>query len=117
MGRPRLPTTPILQAARARPLATTPACAADGVRSIARIRQPISDPEHREQMSRRSRLGLDLPADVLDVGIDGALVGLERDTVNRVQQLRSGEYATGLSGHRRKQLELSGCQLDTSPTD
>src|ERR1039457_4143824 len=66
----------------------------------------VAHPEHGLEQAGRSRIALDLAPDVLDVGIDGALVGGDRDAVNRVEQLRTGEDATGLAGHVEQQLEL-----------
>src|SRR5262245_10887266 len=49
-------------------------------------------------VARAGRVGLDLAAQVLDVGVDGALVGLERDPVEGVEQLSAGEDAARLAG-------------------
>src|SRR2546429_9948785 len=63
------------------------------------------------------RIRLHLAAKVLDVGIDGTLVRLERDPANRAQQLSPAEDAARLARHGRHQLELGGRQLDPPPGD
>src|SRR5205809_8139123 len=54
----------------------------------------------------------DLLADVLDVCVDRTLVRLKGNAAYGVQQLRSGEHSTGLSGHRGHDLELALGQID-----
>src|SRR5581483_12121485 len=99
--------------ATARSPATTAAChprgastAADGARGDGAVSDPrrslgdpVADAEDGLQVARRVRVGLDLAADVLDVRVDGALVGLHRDAVDGVEELRPGEHPTGLARH------------------
>ncbi len=63
------------------------------------------------EVARRARIRLELAADVLDVGVDRALVRLEGDAVDLVQQLRAREDPPGLAGHGRQERELGGGQL------
>lgn len=58
------------------------------------------------------RIRFDLAADVLDVCVDGAFVGLDCHAVHCVEQLRTGEDATGLARHTEQKLELRRRQLD-----
>ena len=61
-----------------------------------------------EQIARTAGRGLDLLPDVLDVGIDGPLVGLDGHSVHRVQELPAGEDPAGLSDQRDQQLRFRG---------
>src|SRR6185295_14822861 len=45
------------------------------------------------------------------------LVRLVRDTVDRIQELRAREDATGLAGERQQQLELGRRQVDPAAVD
>src|SRR5947207_15062566 len=63
------------------------------------------------------RILLHLASNVLDVGIDGAPVRLERAPANRTQQLSPAEDAARLARHSRHPLELGGRQLDPPPGD
>ena len=51
------------------------------------------------------------------MGVDRPLVRLERDTVDRVEQLRTREDPTRLAGHRRQELELGGGQVHRPAPD
>src|SRR5205809_8014106 len=74
--------------------------------------EPVSHAEHRQQVAWIVRIRLDLAAQILDVRVDGALVGLERHAANRTQQLGPAEDAPRLACHGRQQLELGRRQLD-----
>src|SRR5439155_24551346 len=54
-------------------------------RSLAKVREPIAHAEHRQQIAWIVRIRLDLAAQILDVRVDGALVGVERNPANRTQ--------------------------------
>src|SRR5205823_9623189 len=86
-------------------------------RSLAKVREPIAHAEHREQIAWIVRIRLDLAAQVLDVRVDGALIGLERNPANRTQQLSAAEDTPWLAHHGRQQLELGWRQLDPAPAD
>ena len=58
------------------------------------------------------RRGLELAAQVPDVAVDRPLVRLEREPVDRVEQLRPRPDAAGLARERRQQLELGRRQRD-----
>src|SRR5205823_13366744 len=79
--------------------------------------EPVADTEHREQIAWIVRIRLDLAAQVLDVGVDGAFVGLERNPASRTQQLSAAEDTPWLAHHGRQQLELGWRQLDPAPAD
>src|SRR5256885_12693969 len=76
-----------------------------------RLGEAIPNPENRKQVARRPRVGLDLPADVLDVSVDSALVRLEGHAAHRIQQLRAGEHAARLARQGREQLKLGLGQI------
>ena len=61
--------------------------------------------------------GLDLLAQVLDVGVDRPLVGLEGDAVDRVQELAAGEHPARLADHGGQELELGRGELDRPAAD
>src|SRR5438094_10321623 len=79
--------------------------------------EPVPHAEHREQIAWIVRIRLDLAAQVLDVRVDGALIGLERNPANRTQQLSAAEDTPWLAHHGRQQLELGWRQLDPAPAD
>src|SRR5438093_6754379 len=81
------------------------------------IGEPIAHPVHREEVSRLPRGGLDLPPDVLHVRVDGALVRLDGDAVDRVEQLGPGEHAAGLADQRGEEVELRRCEVDRPAFD
>src|SRR5438132_6815442 len=60
-----------------------------------RFSEAVADAEHRLDV-----LLPDLLSDVLDVGVDRALVRLERNAADRVQQLRPYEYPARLPRHQ-----------------
>src|ERR1700730_10012458 len=62
------------------------------------VGEPVADPEGGQQVSRSPWIRLDLPAQVLDVGVDRSLVRVEGDAMNGVQQLRAREDPPRLSG-------------------
>src|SRR5258708_20288505 len=49
----------------------------------------------------------DLLPDVLDVGVDSALIRLERHASYRIEQLRAGEYPAWLPCHHGHDLEFT----------
>src|SRR2546430_5001723 len=75
--------------------------------SLSRLGEAIADAEDGLDV-----LLADLLADVLDVCVDRTLVRLKGNAAYRVQQLRSREHSTGLSGHRGHDLELALGQID-----
>ncbi len=58
------------------------------VSSFGRLRETVTDSEHGEDVLRPAGPWLDLPPDVLDVGVDRPLVRLEGHAFDRVEQLR-----------------------------
>src|SRR2546427_12906714 len=80
-------------------------------RSTPLVREPVTDAEYRQQVPWIVRIRLHLAAQVLDVGVDGALVRLERDPANGTQQLSAAEDPPRLTRHGRQQLELGRRQL------
>src|SRR5947208_14971626 len=72
--------------------------------SLVELREPVSDPVDREQIPGRGGIVLELPADVLHVRVDRALVGLERHAVHGIEQLRTREHATRIACERREEL-------------
>src|SRR5438093_12373914 len=86
-------------------------------RSTPLVREPVTDAEYRQQVAWIVRIRLHLAAQVLDVGVDGALVRLERDPANGTQQLSAAEDPPRLPRHGRQQLELGRRQLDSAPGD
>src|SRR5712692_5510985 len=79
---------------------------------LCRLGEAVADSEHRLDVLRT-----DLLADVLDVGVDRALVGLESDASHGVQQLRAGEHPARLARHRGSDLELALGQIDAAATE
>ena len=51
------------------------------------------------------------------MGVDRPLVGLERDTVDRVEQLGPGEDPPRLTRHRRQDRELRRREVDRTVAD
>src|SRR5436190_20741246 len=49
--------------------------------SVSVIREPVSDPVHRQDVSRPGHVGLDLLPEVLHVRIDGSFVRLDAEAV------------------------------------
>ena len=62
-------------------------------------------------------IALQLAAQIFDMGVNGALIGLKGDAVQRTQELGPAENPPRLSSHRRQQLELGLRQVDRSPPD
>ena len=77
-----------------------------------RVRERVSDAVHGPDVAGRTRIGLQLAAEVADVAVDRPLVRLEREAVYGVQELRARPDAPGLARQRRQQLEL-GREGDT----
>src|SRR2546426_7861477 len=86
-------------------------------RSTPWVREPVTDAKHRQQVAWIMRIRLHLAAKVLDVGVDGALVRLERNPANRTQKLSATEDTSRLARHGRQELELGRRQLDPSSGD
>src|SRR5438876_3686960 len=84
-------------------------CRAAGSRAV--IREAIPHAVHGEQITWLARVGLELAADVLHMRVDRALVGLEGDAVDRVEELRAREHAARRARERREELELRGREL------
>src|SRR6266508_1898966 len=82
-----------------------------------RIGEPVPDAVDGQQVARPGGGRLKLLADVLDVGVDRPLVGLERDPVHRVEELAAGEDAARLAHQHRQELELGRRQLDRLAAD
>src|SRR5207244_5392114 len=96
--------------------ATTAAAGPEGAPSDGSFRrrwlgEAVPDAKNRQQVARRPRVGLDLAADVLDVGVDRALVRLERHAAHRIQQLRAREHAARLPRQGREPLKLGRGQI------
>src|SRR5262245_22208597 len=80
----------------------------------------VADAVHGLHVARRSRIGLQLAPDVLDVRVDRAIerlvvhgaVGGGLCRANRVQQLRACEDAARMARERREQVELGRRQID-----
>src|SRR6266576_3406140 len=89
-----------------------PAAGPSAASSRSRFGEPVADAEHGLDV-----LSTDLLADVLDVRVDRALVRLEGDTAYGVQELRPGEYAARLAGHRGHDLELALGQIDAAAAE
>src|SRR5262245_32877269 len=81
------------------------------------IGEPVADAVDGQDVAGGAGLGLDLAADVLHVGIDRALVGLDRHAVHRVEQLPAGEHASGFGDQGGQELELGGGEFDGSTAD
>src|SRR5437879_8620205 len=77
-----------------------------------RFSEAVADAEHRLDV-----LLPDLFPDVLDVCIDRALVRLERDASDCVQQLSACEHPAGLPCHQRDDLKLAFGQVHTATAD
>src|SRR5438552_5080125 len=69
---------------------------------LGRLGEAVAHAEHRLDVVLP-----DLLADVFDVRIDRALVGLESDASHRVEQLRACEHATWLPRHGGNDLEFA----------
>src|SRR4029453_6151706 len=77
----------------------TPSLRRSGSRPL--VGESVADAVHREQVARRPRVWLELAPDVLDVGVDGPLVRLERHAGDRGEQLRPREDPARLGSERR----------------
>src|SRR6266700_1006517 len=113
---------PIDEVGTARPRATTAAgaslpatrsspSAASGLdrpplSSQCRLGESVADAEHRLDVLRS-----DLAPDVLDVRVDRALIRLECQAANHVQELRASENPTRLPRHHRDDLKLAPRQI------
>src|SRR5437867_9841031 len=78
------------------------------------LRKAVPDAEDGQHVARRVRLGLELATDVLHVRVDGSLIRLEGDAMDRVEELVSREDASRLASHRGKQLEFGGREFHPS---
>src|SRR5947207_14704114 len=72
----------------------------------------VAHPVHGEDVLRAARIRLDLPADVLDVCVDGALEGVDVGAADRVEQLHAREDAPRPACERGEQLEFGWRQID-----
>src|SRR5438067_8771445 len=111
-----------LPAPTADPPATTAGACGAAVPSAAsalhrRLCEPVADTEDGLQVARRAGLGFDLAADVLDVRVNRAFIGLEGHAPHRVQQLPARENATRLAGQGCKQLEFGLGQIHRPSTE
>src|SRR5713226_6291306 len=85
--------------------------------SVGWLGETVTDSEHRQHVFGPASLGLDLPPDVLDVGIDRPFVGLEGHALNRVEQLSACEDAAGLPRHRGQDLKLGLGEIRAATRD
>src|SRR4249919_1145274 len=88
-----------------------------GPRRRSCIGEPVADAMDSDDVPRGTGRGLDLPADVLHVRIDRALVGLDRDAVYGVEQLGAGEHTTGLAREGHEELKLGRREVDLGAPD
>ena len=72
----------------------------------------VAHPVHGEDVLGAARIRLDLPADVLDVRVDGALEGVDVGAADRVEQLPAREDAARPACKRGEQLEFGRRQID-----
>src|SRR5262245_51640194 len=72
----------------------------------------VTDPVHRQDVSRLSWIGLDLASEVLDVRVDRAIERLALLATERVEQLSAREHASRVPRHHRQELEFSRCEID-----
>ena len=61
-----------------------------------------------ENVAGLAGIGLDLAAQVLDMGIDGPVVAGVSHVIDQVYELRPGEGAAGVAGQNGQQIELGG---------
>src|SRR5438093_7043574 len=96
----RLPSPVAAERARS-PATTTGADASSSVacRSLVELGEAIAHSVHRQQVPRARWIRLELVPNVLHMRVDSALVGFERHSVHRVEELRAREDATGFSSH------------------
>src|SRR6266851_9060235 len=97
--------------------ATTAAGGGTAMRSsggslLDRLGEAVAHPEHRLDVALP-----DLLPDVLDVGVDRALVRLESQAAHRVEQLGTREHSAWLARHQGHDLELALRQIDASAGD
>src|SRR5262245_39886165 len=75
-------------------------------KAASRLRPLVAHAVDGEEILRAARIQLQLPPDVLDVGIDGALVRLKGNPVEGVEELAPSEDAPRGAGQSHEQLEL-----------
>src|SRR4029453_1210719 len=68
-----------------------------GPRRRSCIGEPIADAVDRHDVPGGARCGFDLPTEVLHVGVDRSLVGLDRHTVHGIEQLCARENGAGVA--------------------
>src|SRR4249920_3439599 len=83
-----------------------------GPRGRSCIGEPIADSVERQDVPGTPRCWLDLSTEVLHVGVDRALVGLDRHAVHGIEELGPREDAAGFARQGRQELELGGGELD-----
>src|SRR5437016_5873013 len=77
-----------------------------------RFSEAVADAKHRLDV-----LLPDLVPDVLDVGVDRALIRLERNASDLVQQLRARHYTARLPRHLRHDLEFALRQIHAAAAE
>src|SRR5919109_4097567 len=82
--------------------------------SLVELGEAVADPVDGEEVTGRRGVRLQLASDVLHVCVDRALVRLERDAVERVEELRAGEHAPRFARERRHESELRRREIDRS---
>src|SRR5437899_10827510 len=86
------------------------AAAGDPIASC--VRESVADAVDSEHVARTPRIGFELPPDVLDVGVDGALERFHLRPADRVEELRAREDPPRLSRERRQQLKFGCGEVD-----
>lgn len=70
-------------------------------------REPVADAVHRFDVARSAGIALDLLAQVLDRGVDRALVAGEVVSLRAIDQLNARVHAAGAGRQRERQLVLA----------
>src|SRR3954451_4841569 len=78
-------------------------------------RELVPEPAHRDEAGRVRRVALDLPADVEDVRVAGALVADEARLPEGLHDLAAGDGAARSLGEQREQPELRRRELQRLP--
>src|SRR4029079_206005 len=78
------------------------------------VRESIADAVDREDEAWLTGVRLELAAQVLDVRVDRTFIALERDAVQRVEQLAPREDAPRLAREGREERELGRGQVDAA---
>src|SRR5260370_24338731 len=76
------------------------------VSSVWWLGETVPDSEHGQHVAGPPRHRLDLPPDVLDMGVERPLVGFESDPFHRIEALGPGEGPAGLPCPPRQGLDL-----------